>query len=164
MLCIWLIWGDLFVDFQNLDLVLYTFSRPLLSLNNKLKFNPLQAYLAAPCFLVTLIVITYAYNEDIFVNVDLSLIFANVVQKSIVCWNCSSWLFFSIKHLIHGCFCLEICILKCEMSFFLGGHVGFKKPTEIESKQRVILNRTLKLWEKQNKTKQNIRRQGSVLD
>jgi len=41
------------------------------------------------------------------------------------------------------------------MSFYLGGHVGFKKPTEIESKQRMILNRTLKLWEKQNKTKQN---------
>lgn len=58
---------------------------PLLSLNNKTKFNPLQTYVAAPCFLVTLIVIANAYNEDIFVNVDLSLIFANGGQNSIVC-------------------------------------------------------------------------------
>lgn len=84
MLCIWLIWGDLSVDFQNVDLVLYTLPGPLLSLN-KTKFNPLQTYVTAPCFLVTLIVIANAYNEDIFVNVDLSLIFANGGQNSIVC-------------------------------------------------------------------------------
>lgn len=43
------------------------------------------------------------------------------------------------------------------MSFYLGGHVEFEKPTEIERKRCVVLNRTLKLWgERKEKPKQPV--------
>lgn len=73
MLCIWLIWGGLFVESQKLDFdsSLYLVQDPLLLLKRRNKCYPSQTYLAAAWVLIITLIIN-AYGEDIFV--DLSLI------------------------------------------------------------------------------------------
>lgn len=64
--------GDLFADSQKLHFLLYAFPRPPPMTGKQRDIESTTGSLTAPCFLVAL-TFTVAYNEDIFVNVDLPL-------------------------------------------------------------------------------------------